>query len=315
MAAQTAAKKAAAAAARKKAAAKKAREAERKKNPAIHTGAVKYGWSEAVIKSNGSLLRLFNKAVKQKWTAEKFTASLKDTPWYKNHSASWREAENLRLSDPGEWKRRVNQESQGIKYAAAQLGATVDAEDLRNLAEQSLRGGWTDAQKTATLASYVDTLNNGSAFFGQAGEVNQALRKTAAANGVAFTDDWYKSATKAVMSGTPVEQFEQDLRNSAASTYPMFAEKIKAGQNVRDIASPYISSMQQILEIPEDQVDLNDPLVAKALKGADEAGNPAVVPLWKFEQTVRSDPRWMTTKNAGEVMDNVAESMKQKWGL
>lgn len=310
----TAAQKKAAAAKKKAAAAKKAAA----KQPVIYSDlAAKYGWAEAVIKSDptGSLTTLFNNAVKHKWTDEKFAAKLKTTAWYKGHSDSARQMINLKYSDKATYSQRLAQEKQNLKYAAAALGAQVDDGSLNNLAEASLMGGWDDAQKQATLAGYVDVMSNGSSFFGKAGEIEQSLRKVAHDNGQNFSDDFFKSAVKQTMAGAPVEQFQQQIRDSAASMYGAWADRIKAGQNVIDLASPYVNSMKQILEIPDSQLDLSDATLNKALKAQMDNGQPTTEPLWKFEQTLRQDPRWMKTKDSAQQYGDMLNNIKSSWGF
>jgi hypothetical protein len=84
---------------------------------------------------------------------------------------------------------------------------------------------------------------------------------------------------------------------------------------VKQIASPYVNSMANILEVPQDSLSLNDPTINKALTNIDQTGKQTAVPLWQFETNLRQDPRWATTKNAKDTLDSTAHSILQNFGL
>ena len=60
---------------------------------------------------------------------------------------------------------------------------------------------------------------------------------------------------------------------------------------------------------------LFDPIVKRGLLGHDAQGQPATKPLWQFEEDLRRDPRWLSTKNAGETLGQVAGGVLQDWGF
>jgi hypothetical protein len=83
-----------------------------------------------------------------------------------------------------------------------------------------------------------------------------------------------------------------------------------------DLASPYISSMAQILELPAGDINLFDPLIKKALQYKDpKKGGPKAMPLWAFEQELRSTSQWRQTKNAQDSMMQVGHQVLVDFGM
>ena len=76
----------------------------------------------AVLKSDKSLWNVFQKAVKQTWTPERFTAELRNTPWFRHHSDAYRAAKILQTSDPATWRARKADTSAAIADMAAARG-------------------------------------------------------------------------------------------------------------------------------------------------------------------------------------------------
>jgi hypothetical protein len=143
------------------------------------------------------------------------------------------------------------------------------------------------------------------------------LRNFALNNGIDLTEDYIGKTAKQIADGqTSMDQVKGDLRDThIARAYPGFAKQIMAGHDVMDLASPYISAMQNKLEIPNGQVTLKDPTIAKALQTVDDKGNPTYVPLWQFDQMLKQDSRWQYTQNAWNEVGTQAMDIAQRFGL
>lgn len=125
-----------------------------------------------------------------------------------------------------------------------------------------------------------------------------------AANGVKVSDTFIRNQATALanaaINGESPEMvratWERQMREKyVASSFPAWREEILSGQNVADIAAPYTTQLEAMLEMPEGTASLDDPLVRKALQGVDANGKPGYVPLYQFEHEVRQDPRWENT--------------------
>lgn len=141
------------------------------------------------------------------------------------------------------------------------------------------------------------------------------LRQLANKNGIKLSNDYIATASSAIVAGqSTLDQELQRVRDKfVVNAYPAWADEIKQGQNVEDLAAPYIDEMSRILEIPTGEIELNDPTLQKAIQGADANGKPSYTPLWAFKAELRKDPRWQYTTDAytriGNVMDGVMTEM------
>lgn len=273
-----------------------------------------YSYAAAVLAGSGQA-GLFQQAVREAWTPDKFVAALQSTQWYKDRSKAQRDAEIQKASEPGQWKATVASHVALLRAAANKAGAVMDDAQLNQLAEQSVLGGWDDGAIQAAIGGHMGASQTGS-LFGAAGDVEAGLRDIAAKNGVQYGDDFYRQAARDVISGTGVEKTWADsIRAQAMGQFPQWANEIKNGQNVRDMASPWIKSMASVLEIPEQQIRLDDPVLKQGLFGKIDAGQPMASPIWEFENQLRSDPRWAKTSSAQTTVANTASAVFKAWGL
>lgn len=274
-----------------------------------------YGWAHALIVSDPGLQEIFAKAVEGQWAPERFAAAIKTTGWYQQHSESWRNSETLRLSDPSSWAEKIQQRKELFLQKANELGAKLDPAEVNQIADLSARGDWNDSQIKHWVASRID-LTSGGGLFGLAGKAEDELKQLAAANGVSYNPDWYRNAAKSVLADdTNIDEWADQIRELAAQTYVGWADKIRAGQNVDDMAAPYKQAMSRVLEIPENQVSLQDPTLRKAITNTTPDGQPAASPLWQFEKDLRSDSRWRSTKNAQSTAAQSGAEILKQWGL
>lgn len=127
-------------------------------------------------------------------------------------------------------------------------------------------------------------------------------------NGLSLSNGYIANAYRRVLDGdTSLEQEQVRLREKfIAGMYPAWKDEIMQGQNVSDIASPYLETMATMLDIPAASIELSDPLVKRALQGVGEDGKPGIVPMWQFESQIRRDSRW---QDSPEGLESVANSL------
>jgi hypothetical protein len=119
------------------------------------------------------------------------------------------------------------------------------------------------------------------------------------------------SASQATLEGT-----KQMLREKyVLPKYLGFADEVKAGFDVRDIANDYIQMVGNALEIDPETLDLNDPLLAKALRPAGKKGQFDYISYGDFEKEVKKDKRWWNTSNAKEAASQTALQVQKMFGF
>jgi len=286
--------------------------------PAPVDFATAYGVQAALVNSDPSLKALFQQAVTSKWTPDKFNAELANTDWFKNHSDAWRTAEAARLADPASWSEQVTLTSDMIRQTATSMGFELDDTQVANLANQSLylSGGVSGRIDPAILKTHVAETGRVTGQGGDALKVMDNLKSFSYAMGVSYNDDWYSNAAKNIATGDgTIDAWNKQIKDIAKSKYAAFADQIDAGATVMQVASPYINSMANILEINPTDVKLDDPSINRALTNLGQDSKPALQPLWQFEQEMRKDPRWGNTQNARQSLDSTANTILKSFGL
>jgi hypothetical protein len=285
--------------------------------------AAQYGWSYAVLRSNPELSALFDRAVKSQFTGARFVAELRDTKWYKSHGESYRQAEVLKKADPAEWNRRreaMRSQISDVYYGLTgrRAGGTI----LWKFADQALMYGYGEGEIRDLAGRMVQGQNlmKHGGLGGQLGDAERQLRQAAEDYGLPFSD------TAIARQVNAIAQQQQDLtstiayyRKAAASKYAGFANEIKAGMTVKDIAEPYKQLMAKTLEISDRGISVNDGLIQKALTHRQMVGKklgpPAGMALHEFEKQLKNDPRWGKTNNARDSVMNVGLQVLRDFGF
>jgi hypothetical protein len=280
--------------------------------------AAQYGLSSALINSSKELKSLFNKAVAGSWSADLFTARLKNTKWWSTQSDTLRQYITTKYTDPATWRQKYGQGTADMNSIAVQvgLGNQINSKGqssklLQTATYYSLALGWSDARIKDWMGGQVQ--GHAGVMWGEAGQTYDKLQSIAYLNGIKLATSWYTNNVRAVESGKSTEsQLEDSIRKTAAARYSAFAPQILAGQNVMDLASPYIQSVSKILEVPDTDVDLFNSHVAKAMSYNNKG---QAYSIWQFENDLRQDPLWKKTQNAQDGAMQTAHQVLQQFGM
>lgn len=281
--------------------------------------AAQYGLTSALINSNKELKSLFKKAVAGGWTADRFTASLKNTKWWSTQPDSLRQYITLQYTDPASWRQKRDQAAYDLNALAVQVGlgnqifqAGPSKGKANGLLQQaiynSLALGWSDDRIKDWFGARAAV--HGGAMWGEAGQAFDQIHELGYLNGIKYTGYAVNEARNIAAGRTTLEEAESHIRQQAAAKYSAFADAIKSGQNLSDLASPYIQSVQKILETPD--VDLFNSHVQRALT---TNVNGQAQSIWDFENGLRKDPLWKRTQNAQDNSMQVAHQVLQQFGM
>lgn len=254
---------------------------------------------------------------------EKFKNQIIDSNWYKSTNEYFREAWQQQRLDPGTFGMRLERARRRVVQLASAAGAQLNAEDTEILANRFVFEGWERAENDVFLREAISekiefgtTPSGQRGLTGGAGSLAETLKGIAQSNGLTLTDDYYLSAARSVASGlTSEEDWLRDIREQAASRWPNFADKIRGGSNVKDLASAYMYMMQQELGVPFDSISLDDPYMMQAFGGMDENGNPRVMSLFDFRKMLRQDPRWLETPTAQNEIAGASNAILKMFGI
>lgn len=264
-----------------------------------------YGFAYAFLKSSPEIYKLFKNAVATNMAPAAFVSKLQETEWYRKHSESWRKYQLLKGSDPATLAQRKSQLISQLRDSAAEMGSLPSADILSRIADNALMFEWNDAQLRDVLSGYVRSTHG--VFSGAAQDTSQQLHQIAWKNGLKFSPATYESWAQKVAGGSENLQHIQALiRNQAKTLAPAYADALDNGQDLFDVASPYIQAKARILEKNPADIDLFDNDIRQALSGKDTQGKPASQSLWQFEQSMRARPEWTKTKNAQDSLNAAA---------
>lgn len=280
--------------------------------------AEQYGFVSSLLNSIPELKDLFQQAVKETMSADKFQAKLRNTKWWKTHSKDEREYLVQLKADPASARQAYQQARTKVIQLASQMGMEVNGSVRKYIDAATynmVAKGWDEGQLRYYLGAYV--------YFpkehlqGEGGEAINELRQYAYNMGVNLSDSWYTARARTVLQGKgTLQDYKSEIMNKAKAAFPQWNKQIEAGQSVADIAQPYMQSMAQILELPSGSINLFDPTVKKALS----YNNPSTLqkeakPLWQFENELRADPRWKKTKNAQDSLFQVGHQVLADFGF
>lgn len=275
----------------------------------------KYETTIALVKSDPELDGLFQRAVSEGWMPEKFQAAFRDTKWYTDNGMSWRGAETARLTDPGQYEVALSDATDKVRSELNRLGFSLTDVQIADLAKQTLYSSWGKGIDVAKLGRQVVEMGRLTGSGGEALDTIDKLKKSAYDNGQNYDNAWYEAAARGVLGeGKDINTYEKMIQENAKGLYASLAPQLDSGMTVRQAAAGYIATMSQRLGIDETAVDLNDPLLSRALKGIDEAGKPTAMPLYEFEKTVKRDERYFKTNEAKQNALDMASEIARAFG-
>lgn len=274
-----------------------------------------YGWAYGFLNSNKELKSLFHKAVAGTWTPEKFQAELRDTTWWKKNSNTRREAQVAKNTDPATWNAQMDAAKIQVRQLAAQIGAAIPDKKIASIAQNMIETGADEDQMRYALGQYVTFTKEGT-LKGEAAMHEYTMKQYAANMGVTLDDQTIKNqAQRVIRKVATTQDFEDQVRQQAKSMFPGYEAQIDAGSTVKDIAAPYMQMMGSELELPDTAIQVQDPIIKRAMNGLDAKGRPAGVTLTDFQQQLRNDPRWRSTQKAQNNAMATGVKVLQDMGL
>lgn len=208
-------------------------------------------------------------------------------------------------------KQEIEDFTKAINSAAIKNPVTTTTKIVNGKAQTITTGefdakAWAQGYVSARYAVEEDSL---------AQRTTNELKSIAKQYGINMGDNWYSSAGVNVMKGQDPERYINDIKQQSASRYRAYADRIKAGDTLESIASPYINAYANLLEINPYDVDVFDNTIQQALLATDEKGNNVPRNLFQFELDLKKDPRWLNTKNAQQTYSGLASKILGDFGL
>lgn len=276
----------------------------------------KYPLVFATMHAVPELQGIFQKLVAGTLSQDGAIAAFQNSHWFATHSDTARQIFATMEADPATYSQRVTNLEAQLQQMASSLGATLSPSQVQQLGIDALYGGYDSNQPVLRqkFMQYVKPVS-GNHFGGEAGSDEDQLRQSMRDMGVFMPESQLAQQLQQIIGGQQtVQGVQAQLRSQAASMYPAYSSQINSGMNVSDIAAPYMSRGQQLLEMGPGSLNISSPLVKQALQYA-PGGVPTAMPLGDFEKTVRQDPRWLQTDNAQDSMMSNAHKVLTDFGF
>jgi hypothetical protein len=293
---------------------------------------------------------LLDQAIKNDWGKDQFTTQFANTQWAQTHPGDIGLAEIKRISAPEQYNTDYNAaqtriasiaKSLGMSLTPQQLGQQVDIKSTPALDQNAVDSGqdmtnWlmqhpnaTDADITKQMANYgtIDPTTGPGGLIRQFSTNLQSLAQQYGVYGQFSPDGTSKNFEQKALEEAAgganlndpatMQKYEQMYKTAAINTYKPFADQINAGAKVSDLASPYVNTIQSLLEVSPADVQLGGAtgygaMVSKAMAG-DANGTPTN--LYDFANQVRSQPEWLKTQNAHTTILGGIDQLINKMGL
>jgi hypothetical protein len=280
-----------------------------------------WSWVRDLIEDDPEIAGIFREAANQGfWETPQglanFQNQIRDSTWWKQSNGFFREAYKLERTDPGTFGEMLKDARLRVQDLARNAGVELPDADLDRFAREYIYEGWGKrpdgeqrfVRKIADRIQYQDIGGGRRALRGEPGNFEEDLRNIARNNGLMLDDQYYLGAIQSIMSGlSTFEEQQRLLRDQAAGRWPAYADRIRAGQDARTLASGYINMMAEELELDPFSIQLQDPYIQEALGGQ--------ISLGDFYQKVRQDPRWMNTRKAQNSIASAASRVMEMFGL
>jgi hypothetical protein len=280
----------------------------------------RYGFVGQMARTVPELRGLLDRATREQWTTDRFLMAVANTNWWKRNGQAVREWQVLEATDPQTARDRKGHMMGDIAARAGRLGLNLNRRQLEQAFYFRLfSGGMSDENFEGYLyRTFFNENANWNTLEGKAAETAQQIADIGWSYGWRDADHYKESRRmlKTILSGEDtIEGFEGKMRAYAKSMFPALVKQIEGGMTVKEAAQAHTDRMAQLLEMSPTGIDLQNPLLLKALQARNEQGEPELMPVWKFEQRVREDPRWSKTKNAQESMTDFVTQLGSDWGF
>ena len=245
---------------------------------------------------------------------DEFQTLVLASDFYRNNNAIARTRKTAQTNQPGVYAKDLDAYKISAKKRLIQDGVQWTS-GVEKQVELGYQSGMTEDQ--------VDQLIIKSGSMGKLGGSTMSsvssLQSYAKAYGVGNllnTAYWDSKSTALFAGDITSDDIMNDIKNLSASAYPAYAEGIKNNISLSALASNVTSSVANILELDQDTVDFNNPLVKRIMGYINPTtGKQEIMPQWMVDKTVKSSPDWLYTNNARGTLDSLTTKVFSDMGL
>lgn len=274
-----------------------------------------YGFVGLLAKAVPELKGILDQAAREQWTPDRFVQTVADSHWYKTTHSGTREWITKQVTDPESAERELLVGSDKIRRLSQEMGLALPG--IEQARQIWLHGHLLGLDEPQLKASLARTLAGGSGG-GDMGRMVNEMFKMAHDYGYSSGDlsGEILNTARHLMGETgtvDITAWQTKMVNYAEAFYAPYKDDIRGGKTVADIAKPVVDRVAQLLEVNPANVNLNDPLVKKAMTQWNAEGR--AYSLREIEDQTRRDARWKTTDNAKQGAVQMVEEILSKFGM
>jgi hypothetical protein len=132
-----------------------------------------------------------------------------------------------------------------------------------------------------------------------------------------YTSSYWTDKSQKLFSGDITEDdIKTDIRELSASAFPAYANQIRGGTSLDSLAGSYKAAYAKLMSVDLDTVTYDNPRIRQALQKVDpKTGQPMIVPIYKFEEELRSTPEWAASPDGINTYNSLAYKVLNDWGM
>lgn len=214
----------------------------------------------------------------------------------------------------------ARQMEQVIKQARTQVSGAGTAEDVQKTVQNAI---------TTAMPSFLNVKQFASDFIwgkvnfkdekNLAGKALSALQDVRTLskqfNLLGFSDaEALIEAKNVAMGKKTLDGVKAELAKKAEIEYPTLAERFKLGLSTKEIADPVIKLLSKTWEVPEDTIDLDNPLVQSYIRPGGADGKTPPLTYAEIKQKAMNDPKFEQTTAANEMARQSAIGLARALG-
>ena len=271
----------------------------------------------AIVRNIPEIAQLLQDAIENGYSDNKFQAELEQTNWYQQTSGSAREWDINSQRDPASAQANIDERMTYVRdMALREFGVRLSSERLAEIAEDSLRFGWSERFLQNAIGDVATTSTTGISQLRE-GYIGQQLRQTANDYGIAVSDATFNQWVNKVAVGEESTDSWQDYAKlQAKNLFPSVADRIDAGENFQQIIDPYRENAARLLEIDGGNIDFTQPDWIKAVTYQDDKGEQRPMSFTEWNDYVRQNKSfgYEYTDQAQQRAYQVANSLANMFG-
>lgn len=247
------------------------------------------------------------------WTEATVMGAITATPWWQDNGIKAAEWLQRRAQDSATTQDEIKEQFDSFRSSTREVGIDIPDDRLWDIAEESLKWGWSEGTIQAVLGSeYRHDPSKPTA-------TTRSLKAKAADYLVPIGEESLGVWAKQIITGEKSEEeFTQYVTGMAKSMFPFMADSLDRGDTVAQYVSSYAETAARTLEISPEEVDFTQPKWMRLLTKTDpKTGERGPMAIHEMDRIIRTDSQYgyEYTNQAKDEAGFLASTIMKKMGV